>query len=405
MASDQFAFSMFLIFVCAAGLATLALYTRQPLIVAYIVTGAVLGPSGTALIDNPNLISSIANVGIVFLLFLLGLDMQPSKLVKLLRNALLVAIISSVAFFLMGFGIASAFGYTLIETIIIGVAMMFSSTIIGIKLLPTTVLHHRRTGELVVSLLLIQDFIAIIALLMITGGFLNLGMDVAAGSGPGFSDIARVIWVIISLPLLIMFSWLLVRYLLLPLLQKFDVFHEYVFLLAIGWCLGLAEISVLVGLSREIGAFIAGVSIATSPIALYIADHLKPLRDFFLVLFFFSLGAGFQMALLADVAVPAILMAAAVLILKPVVFRYALHGGLHGIRESAPLGWETGFRLGQISEFSLLIAFIATAESLISEHASHLIQATAILTFLVSSYIVVFRYPTPIAVSEKLRRD
>jgi predicted Kef-type K+ transport protein len=94
-------------------------------------------------------------------------------------------------------------------------------------------------------------------------------------------------------------------------------------------------------------------------------------------------------------------MATLVLVLKPIVF----HGLLRNRSESNTNSWEIGFRLGQISEFSLLIAYIASAELLIGEDASHLIQATAILTFLLSSYIVVFRYPTPIAVSDRLRRD
>lgn len=389
MGSDPFVFSFFLIFACAGVLATLALFTRQPLIVMYIVTGMILGPSGTALIDNPQLISSIAKFGIIFLLFLLGLDMQPSKLIKTLRSALLVGIVSSLVFFAAGFLIATAFGYSVTETIIIGIAMMFSSTIIGIKLLPTTVLHHRRTGELMISLLLIQDLIAIIVLLVITGGLME------------FDGVAKIARVLISLPLLLLFSWLFVKFVLLPLLEKFDAFHEYIFLVAIAWCLGLAELSELSGLSLEIGAFVAGVTIATSPIALYIADHLKPLRDFFLVLFFFSIGAGFHMDLLAEVIVPAAVMAAVILSVKPVTFKFMLRR----MSETSALGWETGFRLGQISEFSLLIAFVATAQNLISQEASHLIQATAILTFLASSYLVVFRYPTPIAVNDRLRRD
>ena len=389
MGSDPFVFSFFLIFACAGLLATLALFTRQPLIVMYIVTGMILGPSGTALIDNPELISSIAKFGIIFLLFLLGLDMQPGKLIKTLRSALLVGVSSSVVFFSVGFLIASAFGYSMTETIIIGIAMMFSSTIIGIKLLPTTALHHRHTGELMISLLLIQDLIAIIVLLVITGGLLE------------FDGAAKIARVLISLPLLLLFSWLFVKYVLLPLLEKFDAFHEYIFLVAIAWCLGLAELSELAGLSLEIGAFVAGVTIATSPIALYIADHLKPLRDFFLVLFFFSIGAGFHMDLLAEVIVPAAALAIIILALKPITFKLMLRR----MSETSALGWETGFRLGQISEFSLLIAFVATAQDLISPEASHLIQATAILTFLASSYLVVFRYPTPIAVDDRLRRD
>jgi Kef-type K+ transport system membrane component KefB len=226
-------------------------------------------------------------------------------------------------------------------------------------------------------------------LLVITGGFLE------------FNGAAKVIRVLVSLPLIILFAYVFVRYVLLKLLERFDVFHEYIFLVAIGWCLALAVISELAGLSLEVGAFVAGVSIATSPIAFYIAENLKPLRDFFLVLFFFSLGASFHVDLLLDVAIPALFLGGIILISKPVVFRYLLHG----VSETVPVGWEIGFRLGQISEFSLLIAFIATSEALISQNASHLIQATAIITFLVSSYIVVFRYPTPIGTSEKLRRD
>ena len=389
MGSDPFVFSFFLIFACAGILATLALFTRQPLIVMYIVTGMILGPSGTALIDNPELISSIAKFGIIFLLFLLGLDMQPAKLLKTLRSAMLVGVGSSLVFFAVGFSIASVFGYSVTETIIIGIAMMFSSTIIGIKLLPTTVLHHRHTGELMISLLLIQDLIAIIVLLVITGGLME------------FDGVAKIARVLVSLPLLVLFSWLFVKYILLPLLEKFDAFHEYIFLVAIAWCLGLAELSELAGLSLEIGAFIAGVTIATSPISLYIADHLKPLRDFFLVLFFFSIGAGFHMDLLSEVIIPAAVIATVILALKPVTFKFMLRR----MSETSALGWETGFRLGQISEFSLLIAFVATAQNLISQEASHLIQATAILTFLASSYLVVFRYPTPIAVNDRLRRD
>ena len=126
MGSDPFVFSFFLIFACASVLATLALFTRQPLIIVYILTGMLLGPSGFAYIDNPQLISSIAKFGIIFLLFLLGLDMQPSKLLNTVRSATLVGIGSSIIFFAAGFGVAIAFSYPLQEAIIIGLAMMFS---------------------------------------------------------------------------------------------------------------------------------------------------------------------------------------------------------------------------------------------------------------------------------------
>lgn len=382
-------FSFFLIFTGAAVVASLALYTRQPLLVAYILLGALLGPYGAAMVTDTRLLADISEVGIIFLLFLLGLDMQPSHLYHMLKKATLVALLSSLVFAGIGYGTGKLFGYTETECLIIGVSLMFSSTIIGIKLLPTTVLHHKHTGELVVGLLLLQDVIAIIVLLAIDSS--------------SSSDVGPITYIktLLAFPLLIGSAFIFVKYILLKLIQRFDRFHEYIFLVAIGWCLGLAEAAQAMGLSTEIGAFIAGVSLATSPIALYIADSLKPLRDFFLILFFFSIGASFNLTLLDDVILPALLLAALVLALKPVVFKLLLQR----ISESSQMGWEVGFRLGQTSEFSLLIAYLATSTLLIGQEASHLIQATAILSFLVSSYIVIFNFPSPIAVSDRLRRD
>ncbi|MGB0203865.1 MAG: cation:proton antiporter [Neptuniibacter sp.] len=386
-------FSFFLIFTGAAVVASIALYTRQPLLVAYIVLGALLGPYGLSMVSDTQLLSDISHIGIIFLLFLLGLDMQPSHLVQMLRKATLVAIGSSILFFIIGYSVGYLFGYTQTENMIIGIAVMFSSTIIGIKLLPTTVLHHRHTGELVVGLLLLQDVIAILVLLFLYSG--------ANEAGTQSDTMAQFATTLVALPLIIGGAFIFVKYVLLKLIQKFDRFHEYIFLLAIGWCLGLAEIANLAGLSAEIGAFVAGVSVATSPISQYIATSLKPLRDFFLILFFFSIGASFNLGLVSLIAVPAIILAILVLVLKPLIFRFLLSR----ISESPQLGWEVGFRLGQISEFSLLIAYIAAGAAMIGEEASHVIQATAILTFLLSSYVVIFNFPSPIAVSDKLRRD
>jgi Kef-type K+ transport system membrane component KefB len=205
----------------------------------------------------------------------------------------------------------------------------------------------------------------------------------------------------VSLPALAALAWALVRYLLLPLIRRFDRFHEYIFLLAVGWCLGVAEAAQLLGLSAEIGAFIAGLSVATSPIAQYIAIHLKPLRDFFLILFFFAVGARFDLAMLPQVWLPALVLAGLVLALKPVVYRWLLKG----VSERRSLAWNLGFRLGQASEFSLLIAYIAFDVGLIGAGTSLVIQAATILSLLASSYIVVFNFPTPIAISDRLRRD
>jgi Kef-type K+ transport system membrane component KefB len=378
-----------MIFSGAAVLASIALYTRQPLLIAYIALGAIIGPYGTGWVTDLKLLAEIAEFGIIFLLFLLGLDMQPKSLYSTLKKATVVALLSSLAFAAIGFGLAYSFGFNPTESLIIGAAMMFSSTIIGIKLLPTTALHHRYTGELMVGLLLLQDIIAIFVLLILFS------------MSQGEFSAANLLRTLVALPALIAIAFAVVRFVLLPMLTKFDRFHEYIFLLAIGWCLGMSEAAHSLGLSAEIGAFLAGISLATSPISQYIAINLKPLRDFFLILFFFSLGARFDLSVLADILVSAILLAALILILKPIIFRYLIHS----MSETKKLAWDLGFRMGQISEFSLLIAYVAAEMLLIGREASHLIQATAIISFVVSSYIVVFNYPSPIGISDKLRRD
>ncbi len=386
MESESLLFSFFLIFSGAALLSTLALFFRQPLLVAYIVVGVVLGPYGLSYISDPSLLTDISEFGIIFLLFLLGLDMQPAKLLATLKKTFLVTIASSLVFILLGFSTGLIFDFSTTESLVIGFSMIFSSTIIGIKLLPTTVLHQKHMGEIMVGILLLQDFIAIFILV-----FLNSGTF----------EQATAIRVLLALPLLIFTAYITTQYILIKLIARFDQFKEYIFLLAIGWCLAVAEMASLLGLSAEIGAFVAGVSLATSPIALYIAINLKPLRDFFLILFFFSLGAQFNISLLSEIIWPALLLAGLALTLKPVVFHFLLKK----FSERDSLAWDAGLRLGQISEFSLLIAFVATQSGVIGEVASLVIQGAAIVTFLISSYIIVLFCPSPIAISSKLRRD
>lgn len=382
-------FSFFIIFSGAAVLATLSLYTHQPIIVAYVVLGLLVGPSGLEWVTDATLLNEIAHIGIVFLLFLLGLDMQPSSLLNVLKKASAVALLSSLVFFATGFACAQAFGFTLVESLVTGAALMFSSTIIGIKLLPTTVLHHKHMGELMIGLLLIQDILAIIVLIVLGG---------ASSAGDQGSSLAMTA---IALPCLVVVAYGFVRWVILPLLMKFDLFHEYLFLMAIGWCLGLAELAGYVGLSKEMGAFIAGITLATHPVSQFMTEKLKPIRDFFLVLFFFSLGAGFKMEVLSEIWLQAILLSVAVVIIKPVTFKVLLSRQ----SEKSGLAWDIGFRLGQISEFSLLITYLSISSSLIGFQAAHVIQATAVLTFVISTYIVIFHYPNPIAPSQELRRD
>lgn len=389
MDTSSVGFTIFIVFTGAAVFATAALYARQSLLMAYILLGMLFGPWGLGWVGDPNLVREIAEFGIMFLLFLLGLNLQPQDLLYMVRKTTLVTLLSSVVFFMVGFAVALVFGMTLMESVLIGGAVTFSSTIIGLKLLPTSILHHQHTGEVIISILLLQDLLAIVLLLIVQG---------SSSGGLLLFDLLKLLG---ALPALALLAWLGERYLLLPLIQRFDRIQEYIFLMAIGWCLGMAELGQLMGLSAEIGAFIAGVTLASSPIALFIAESLKPLRDFFLVLFFFSLGAGFDLGMMTSVLLPALLLAVALLLLKPLVFRLLLHRTGESLRRSH----EIGYRLGQMSEFSLLLAVLAQERQVIGTEASYLIQLATLLTFLASSYLIVMRFPTPIAVSDRLRRD
>jgi Kef-type K+ transport system membrane component KefB len=354
-------FTFAAIFLGAAILSSAALYARQPIIIAYIALGIALGPFGLGVVSDMELVSGAGHVGIILLLFLLGLDMKPIALWNSLRQSTLVAVLSALVFAATGYGLSRLFGFAGMDAVLISAALVFSSTIIGIKLLPTTVLHHRHLGEMMIALLLFQDLLAIIVLVMMES------------AGIGDLTWRALLQPLLTLPLLGLVSWLSVKTLLLTLIRRFDRYHEYIFLLSIGWCLGMAELSVWLGLSAEIGAFIAGVSIASSPIAQYIAISLKPLRDFFLVVFFFSVGSGLDMTLLPEIALPALVMAGVFLALKPAVF----HVLVRGVFDEPKLAWNLGLRLGQCSEFALLV----------------------------SSYLVVLTLPNPIAIKEDLRRD
>ncbi|MGH8581252.1 MAG: cation:proton antiporter, partial [Gammaproteobacteria bacterium] len=389
MASSSVTHSLFLVFTGAACLATVALYARQAMLVAYIVLGAAFGPWGLGMVSDAEWIREVAAIGIMFLLYLIGLNLPPQQLWRMMGEALWVAIASSLLFVLLGVLMGLVYGLNVKEALFLGAALAFSSTIIGVKLLPTTALHHRHTGQIIISLLLLQDLLAIVILLLLQG----------YGKGGGLlSDVALQL---AGLPLMMGVAYALDRWVLERLVARFDQIHEYLFLLAIGWCLGMAELAVLFGLSHEIGAFIAGVTLASSPVALFIAESLKPVRDFFLVLFFFSLGAGFDLGRLAGLIVPAALMALAALSIKPLIFqRLLMRAG-----EAREISLEVGVRLGQNSEFALLIAVLALQTGFINEQVSYLVQMATLLTFIVSSYVVVLRYPTPIAVSDRLRRD
>ncbi len=385
---DHIILQFVLIFAGAALFATLFLYLKQPIILAYIMLGIIVGPKGLELINDADQIEQLAHIGIILLLFLIGLNFQPAKLVGLLGPVGLVTLVTCFLFMLLGLAAAWALGYPFIDSLIIRAALMFSSTIVSLKLIPTTQLHHHHVGELMISVLLLQDVIAIVLIVLVTeGGMDNISISVAL--------------LLLKLIALSFISFVFVKFVITRLLLKFDVIKEHTFVMALGWGLFVAGAADMLGLSLEMGAFIAGVSLATVPIALIIAEELKPLRDFFLILFFFSIGAEFDLVVSQQLLVPGLIITALLMVAKPVIFNW----GFKAIGEKPEISAELGARLGQASEFSLLVAFSALASGLIEARSSYLIQLVVVLTFVASTYWVVSAYPTPISYKRGQRKD
>jgi len=385
---ESIIFDLGVIIIGSAVLGTLFLYARQPIIIAYIAIGLAAGPSGFGLIQTTDHIEQISHFGVILLLFLIGLNLQPEKLIGLFKETSLLTFGTSLTFGLISGGFALLIGFDLTACLIFGGAMMFSSTVIGLKLIPTTTLHHKRTGEIMTSVLLLQDALAILVILFLTG------------------DQNEHLWITFfvlfaKLSTLCLLAFLGVRFIMTPLLLKFDVIQEYTFVATLAWCLLWAELAFVLGLSYELGAFIAGLSIGSCIAARAIAEHLKPLREFFLILFFFAVGAALNLNLDIRLILSAILFGAFLVPIKAWVFRFAFAQA----GESPKLAKELAARLSQSSEFSLLIAFSALSMGVLSSDNAMVIQIATIASFIVSTYWVVLKHPTTISGDSALRRD
>ena len=360
---------------------------RQPIILGYILSGVVAGPGGLHLIEDVNFVDAIGRIGVTLLLFLAGITLPPHSLVQLFRQSALVTLGTSAGAFAAAALFAWVWGFSVSQSALIGLALMYSSTILVIKLLPTTTLHQRHMGAICIAILIAQDLMAVILLLFITPeapitGFALLALPVKGA-------------------LLVVAAFIVEQYLLRPMMAKSDRIHEMLQLLSLAWCLGLAKLAHVVGLSYEVGAFIAGIALARSPLSLFLSEGLKPFRDFFLVLFFFVLGAKLDLIMVPKLLVPAVLLGVLVLVLKPAMF-YVL---FRWTGEPKKFCREASLRLGQASEFSLVIATYAADAGRMSQQAAQLVQLTAIITMVASAYIVVLKCPTPVSSNKKLQRD
>ncbi|MBN1494094.1 MAG: cation:proton antiporter [Candidatus Omnitrophica bacterium] len=386
---EKFFFDLSVILVGSAAFSFLAVLSKQPIIIAYIICGIIVGPWGFRLVKHAEFIEMISHLGITLLLFLAGLCLHPQKLARLFKATSLITVAHSCVSFVIAFCCGRLFGFGTIDSICIGLAFMFSSTILVIKLLPTTELHHKKMGAICIGVLILQDLLAVTTLAFIRC------LDAPQGALISF------VLLLIKLSVFIGALVLLEQFVLRRIMMIVNRMHELLFIVGLAWCFGIASISNMMGLFYATGAFFAGVVIARHPISLFISEKLKPLRDFFLVLFFFTLGAQLDLVEMKAIVVPAILISVLFLALKPWLFaRFFTLAG-----EKKEFAQEVGGRLGQFSEFSLLVAMLALELGHVTKSAAQLIKLTTIITFIVSSYIVVFNYPTPIGTSKKLIRD
>lgn len=385
---DSILFEFSAIIVGAALLGTVFLYARQPIIIAYIAIGIIIGPGGLGLIKRPESVEQMAHLGVVLLLFIIGLNLKPAKLIKLFSKAIWLTFATSCLFAVISTGFALVIGLSFTAALVFGAAMMFSSTVIGLKLIPTTTLHHKHTGEVMTSVLLLQDILAIIVILFISGGHNG-------------HLLVTFVFILFKLAALWLTAFLGVRYLLIPLLRKFDTVQEYTFVITLAWCLFWAEAAHFIGLSYETGAFVAGLSIASRNVSLVVAENLKPLREFFLIMFFFAVGAKLDLNMSLGLLLAAIAFGALLVPIKVFSFKYAFNKS----GEKAILSGELATRLGQSSEFSLLVASSALSAGLLTSEEMNVIQVVTIVTFVISTYWVVLKYPTPISGTARMRKD
>jgi Kef-type K+ transport system membrane component KefB len=363
-----------LVIVLATAVALFMRLIRQPLIIGHILTGIIVGPSVLHLVQSPETIEVFSTIGIALLLFIIGLGLNPKVIKEVGRVAAFAAVLQVIATAGFAWGAGIIFGFTRKESAFLGVALAFSSTIIILKLLSDKKEQNRLYGKIAIGMLLIQDVMATIALLFVT-----------SQGGHGFS-ISQLSWLavkgsLIAIPLLVIGN------VVLPRLHKLIAGSpEFLFLFALGWGFGSAALFEASGFSLEIGALIAGVALANLPYTQEISSRLRPLRDFFIVVFFISLGTRLAFnnfhALL-----PAIIVASLItVVLKPLIILVIM--GLMGYTKRT--SFKAAIAMGQVSEFSLVFVILGNRQGLIGDNLVSIITIVALVSIAISSYLIVY---------------
>lgn len=361
-----------LVIVLAIAVSTLMRILRQPLIMGYILTGVLVGPTFLHLIPDKAPFETFSSIGIALLLFIIGLGLSTTVIQRLGKVVLSVASAQIILTALAGYMVATAIGFKPTEALIIGLTLTFSSTIIVIKLLMDKREQTRLYAQVSIGILLLQDIVASIALVLL-----------AAGESGGLS--VGDLGLLALKGLLVSGALMLISGFVLPKLSKFIASsQEYLFLFALAWGFGIATLFEMVGFSIEVGALFAGVSLASLPYAQEVAARLKPLRDFFVVVFFIALGEGLQLNNLGNAFWPALIFSAVVIFLKPLIIIMAM--GLLGYTKRT--SFKTAVALSQVSEFSLVFVVLAANSGLVPEQLSATITLVAMITIAVSTYLM-----------------
>lgn len=370
MSPDDIFLQLSFVIVLGAVVSVVMRVLRQPLILGYILTGVLVGPTVLNLL-RLDTFDSFANIGITLLLFIIGLGMNVSVIRRLGSTVFLATTVELLTVGSVGFVVASLLGFTRTEAIISGLCLFFSSTIIIVKILTDKKEQNRLHGQIAIGIILLDDIVATLALLFITAG-----KNHTAGLG-------QLGTLVLQGALLATFM-ILMSNILLPRIVRFVAnSQEMLFLFAIGWGFGVASLFEIAGFSIEIGALFAGVSLAGLPYAQEIEARLKPLRDFFVVLFFIVLGKSLTLSGMGEALLPALALAAVVIILKPATIVATL--GAMGY--SKRVSFMAGIHLSQISEFSIVLAVLTVNSGLADKQLATVITLVAIITIASSSYL------------------
>lgn len=365
-----------LIVTGAAILALLMRAVHLPAIVGYILAGLLLGP-GLGMLEVGGTLDVIAEVGIVLLLFLVGLELSIEKI----RDVGRIAILAGVAqITLTGLAVAAlsfAFGRSTGEILFLGIALTFSSTVVVVKLLDQLRALDTPHGRIAVGILLVQDLVVVLVLTMVAG--LSGGVEVEA------SALVRDIGLALAgTGVLLLVSVVAARWVLPPLFSRVEGSQETELIWSLAWCFILVLASYLMDLSVELGAFVAGVTLAQLTFSHDLRRRVSPLTNLFVAIFFVTLGL--QMELGAAVAAWPFVISLVVftLLVKPPLIAHLVRALGRGPRTAM----RAGVTLGQTSEFSLILAALALSNGLIDAEILSIVAAVALLTMGVSSLSV-----------------